>query len=175
MKNQFSCLAQDLRQIKITSVSDLFYLIFEPSIYVVVLYRVGRFLVLQRVPILRLIFCLVAFFLSKICELLGVALSPSTNIGPGLFFGHTGLIRINHQVIIGKNASIAHGVTIGTKGMGDKGVPIIGDNVFIGAGAKILGKIKIGHNVCIGANAVVVHDVPDNATAVGVPAKIIKK
>jgi len=105
----------------------------------------------------------------------GVSLSPSTEVGPGLYIGHTGLIVIHHEVVIGKNLDIAHGVTIGTKGVGHKGTPIIGDNVFIGSGAKILGSIKIGNNVRIGANAVVTQDIPKNCTAVGVPARIIKK
>lgn len=66
-----------------------------------------------------------------------------------------------------------HQVTIGTRDIDESAV--IGDNVFIGAGAKILGKIKIGNGAKIGANAVVIKDVPENATVVGVPGRIIEK
>jgi len=62
---------------------------------------------------------------------------------------------------------------LGTKGMGAQGVPALGNNVYVGVGAKILGNVRIGNNVKIGANAVVVHDVPDEVTVVGVPAQII--
>jgi len=75
----------------------------------------------------------------------------------------------------GKNLSIGSCVTIGEKGIGhDAGVPVIGDNVYIPTGAVVIGGIRLGNNVKIGANAVVVTDIPDNATAVGVPAKVIK-
>ena len=65
-------------------------------------------------------------------------------------------------------------MTLGWAGRGDKkGCPIIGDRVYIGAGAKVIGKVRVGNNVAIGANSVVTKDVPDNAVVGGVPAKII--
>lgn len=101
------------------------------------------------------------------------------NIGGGLCVGHAegGGIIINDKVRIGRNCNIHHGVTIGARNRSDSGLvlgtPEIGDNVYIGPGAKVFGGIKIGNNVAIGANAVVVHDVPDNAVVGGIPAKII--
>lgn len=75
---------------------------------------------------------------------------------------------------IGENCNISQGVTIGVVNRGPKaGAPSIGDRVYIGPGAKIIGNIKIGNDVAIGANAVVTKDIPDNAVAVGVPAKVI--
>ena len=74
-----------------------------------------------------------------------------------------------------KNLNIGTGVVIGEKGVGYGGVPVIGDNVYVGVGAKVLGNIKVGHNVKIGANAVVLNDLPDNVTAVGIPAKIVQR
>lgn len=97
-------------------------------------------------------------------------------IGPGLCVGHAiaGGIIMNDKTRIGKNCNIHHGVTIGVKNRGCAvGVPVFGDNVYIGPGAKVIGGIRIGNNVAIGANAVVTHDVPDNAVVGGVPAKII--
>lgn len=106
--------------------------------------------------------------------------SMGTNLGSGAHFEtppnlphHLNGIIVSHYAKIGKNCTIHQQVTIGQSE--GNGAPIIGDNVMIGAGAKIIGNVKIGNNVKIGANAVVVKDVPDNATAVGVPARIILK
>jgi serine O-acetyltransferase len=99
---------------------------------------------------------------------------PQLEVGKKVLFGYNGLgIVIHPRCRIGDNVVISQHVTIG--GRGGFGVPIIGNNVFIGAGARILGEIKIGDNAKIGANAVVLNDVPENATAVGVPARIIQK
>ena len=81
---------------------------------------------------------------------------------------------VNPAVKIGKNVNISQGVTIGATYRGGKSeVATIGDGVYIGPGAKIVGAVCIGNNVAIGANAVVTHDVPDNAVVAGVPARII--
>jgi serine O-acetyltransferase len=98
----------------------------------------------------------------------------STQIGKNVHFGHLGMgIVIHKDAVIGNNVRIDQHVTIG--GRVGPGAPLIGDNVRIGAGAKLLGSIRIGQHAQIGANAVVIKDVPDNATAVGVPARIIRK
>ncbi len=90
---------------------------------------------------------------------------------PNLPHGLNGII-VSHNAVIGKNATIFHQVTIGE---GKNGAPIIGDNVLIGAGAKIIGNIKIGNNVRIGAGCVVFCDIPDNCTVVLEKPKIIFK
>jgi serine O-acetyltransferase len=94
-----------------------------------------------------------------------------TNIGPGFVILHSFGIVINSSVRAGKNLTLEHGVTIGSEKNQN---PIIGDNVFIGAGAKIIGPVSIGSDVKIGANAVVIHDLPNGATAVGVPARVVR-
>ena len=91
--------------------------------------------------------------------------------GPGLVFIHSTGIVINGQVRGGANIYFEHQVTIGAE---RRQVPVIGDNVFIGAGAKILGAVRIGEGARIGANAVVVHDVPAHTTVVGIPARVIR-
>ena len=104
----------------------------------------------------------------------GIELTMETQVGEGLYIGHFGGIIVSPKAVIGNNCTIMQGVTIGMAGRGDnKGVPIIGDGVYIGAGAKVIGKIRIGNNVAIGANAVVTKDVPDNAIVAGIPARII--
>lgn len=91
--------------------------------------------------------------------------------GAGFVLVHSQGVVINSSVKGGENVHIEHQVTIGAeKGM----APILGDNIFIGAGAKIIGPVTIGNDVKIGANAVVTKDLPDGATAVGIPAKIVR-
>ena len=108
----------------------------------------------------------------------------NASIGTGLNFGakfgsvprlpHEIMgIVINHYATIGKNCTIFHGVTIGNDYKDKKNAPIIGDNVLIGAGAKIIGKIRIGNNVRIGAGAIVTEDIPDNATVVMEKPRVI--
>lgn len=104
--------------------------------------------------------------------------SLGTDIGRGAIFkeppnfphGLNGIL-ISPSARIGSNCKIFQQVTIAVQDDGKS--PVIGDNCIIGAGAKLIGDIKIGNNVKIGANCVVVKDVPDNCTAVGVPARII--
>ncbi|MCD4781118.1 MAG: serine acetyltransferase [Candidatus Omnitrophica bacterium] len=97
-----------------------------------------------------------------------------TKIGQNVHLAHMGMgIVIHKESVIGNNVQINQHVTIG--GRVGPGAPIIGNNVIIGAGAKVLGNITLGDNVNIGANAVVITDVPINSTAVGVPARIIQR
>lgn len=93
-----------------------------------------------------------------------------TKIGGGLIVMHGTGVVIGGGSVIGKNLTIFQNCTIGN----NKGFPTIGDDVFIGAGAVIIGNVNIGNNVKIGAGAIVVEDVPDNCTVVGPKASIIK-
>ena len=104
----------------------------------------------------------------------GISISQNVKIGSGFFISHFGGIIVNPNCIIGKNLNINQGVTLGQVNRGKKkGSPIIGDNVYIATGAKIIGAVKIGNNVAIGANCVVTKDIPNNAVVVGVPGKVI--
>lgn len=99
-------------------------------------------------------------------------LGAGCKFGHGLVLMHPVGIIINSKVIGGENIIIQSGVVIGD----EKGVaPKLGSNIFIGAGAKIIGNVTVGNNVKIGANAVVVKDIPDDVTVVGIPAKIVTK
>jgi len=99
------------------------------------------------------------------------------DVGPGLYLPHPVGIVIGSGVRIGRNCHILQGVTLGGAGGKSRAdgttQPRVGDNVLIGAGAKILGPVDIGNGVRIGANAVVTRDLPDNCTAVGIPARIL--
>ena len=103
-------------------------------------------------------------------------LPAATEIGRGLIIDHGYGIVINKHTVIGDNVRIKHGVTIGCKTLSNGGQgpsPIIGSDVDIGAGAKIIGEVRVGRGVRIGAGAVVVKDVPDDCLAVGNPCRII--
>ena len=104
-----------------------------------------------------------------------VTILPGAKIGKGLFIDHGTGVVIGETAIIGDNVTMFHGATLGGTGK-EKGKrhPTVGNNVFIGSGAKVLGNITIGDNVKIGANAVILKDVPHNVTIVGVPGKIVK-
>ena len=97
---------------------------------------------------------------------------PINVFGPGLAIVHYGTIVVSSEAKIGENCRIHAGVNIGANG-GEKAAATIGDNVYIGPGAKIVGKICIGDNVCIGANAVVTNDVESGITIGGIPARKI--
>lgn len=106
----------------------------------------------------------------------GIEIHPGAQIGKGLFIDHGMGVVIGETAIIGDNCLIYQGVTLGGTGK-DKGKrhPTLGDNVLVGSGAKVLGPFKVGNNVKIAANAVVLNEIPDNCTAVGVPARVVKK
>jgi serine O-acetyltransferase len=104
----------------------------------------------------------------------GCSIPHTTSIGRGLYIGHIRDIVINERAVIGDNCNISQGVTIGQANRGRrKGTPVIGRNVYIGPGAKIVGAVQVGDHVAIGANCVVTDDVPDYAVVVGVPGRII--
>lgn len=107
------------------------------------------------------------------CASTGASLEDCAKfLGPAhLPHGLNGII-VSRYAVIGKNARIFQQVTIGQNEAGD--APVIGDNVTIYPGARVIGKVKIGNNAVVGANAVVTHDVEDNAVVAGVPARVIK-
>ena len=114
---------------------------------------------------------LALFFYRWNANISQAVIGRNAQFGPGLIILHSNGIVINSNVRAGSNLTLEHQVTIGA----EKGLsPILGDNVFIGAGAKIIGAVYVGSDVKIGANAVVTRDLPDGATAVGIPAKIVR-
>lgn len=135
-------------------------------------YRIGRYL---RSRFNYRIVKVITGINKLIIEILtGISIPYSCEIGEGMLIGHFSGIIISSKAKIGKNVTLHQNVTIGAAGRGEKrGEPTIGDNVFIGAGAVILGNINIGNNVAIGANAVVTDNIPDNAVVVSGKAKII--
>src|SRR5690606_6957595 len=109
---------------------------------------------LSKGKIMLSFYVLAAYRLQRLKYKYGISISPPTNIGKGFYIGHFGDIVINRNVVIGDNCSISQGVTLGANNRGaKKGVPTVGNNVYIGAGAKIIGNVTIGDYACIGASA----------------------
>lgn len=136
------------------------------------LYRYGRWAKSIRPRWLSLPFKLVYRVLKVPMELVfGIDISVNSNIGPGLYIGHFGGIFLVCDA--GANLSVSQGVTIGYKGAGKSDRwPRIGDNVYIGAGAKVIGDISIGDGVVIGANTAVTKDVPAHMRVVGAAVRM---
>ncbi len=141
-----------------------------PSIHAVIHHKISHFLYKKK-------FIFLARLISQISRFFtGIEIHPGAQIEKHLFMDHGMGIVIGETSIIGENVTIYHGVTLGGVSL-EKGKrhPTIGNNVIIGAGAKVLGNITIGADSKIGANSVILKDIPQDSVAVGVPGKIITK
>lgn len=106
----------------------------------------------------------------------GIEIHPGAQIGKGFFIDHGNGVIIGETTIIGDNVTLYQGVTLGGTGKEHgKRHPTIGNNVMIGAGAKVLGSCKVGDNSKIGAGSVVLEEVPENSTVVGVPGRVVRR
>lgn len=165
-------LRSDIRTVKAkdpAAKSTIGILLTHNGMHAVWIYRLSRLFWKIRLRIIaKIISNLNRFFT-------GVEIHPGAKIGKNFMIDHgTGTV-IGETAVIGENVLIYHQVTLGGTGneKGTKRHPSVCDNVMIAAGAKVLGDIHIGTNAKIGANSVVLKDVPKNATAVGIPARII--
>lgn len=134
----------------------------------VFIYRISHKLYQWKIPFFPLILKYLIFLLFN-------SIVPfSTKIGRGTKFAYGGIgVVLHSKCVIGNNCIIGQGVTIGRK-LKPQGVPTIGNNVYISAGARILGGVTVGDNVIIGANAVIISDIPSNCIVAGVPAKVVR-
>lgn len=132
-------------------------------------YRMSRWAHKWKLP-------LIPFLLKALIFLLFNSVVPATTkIGRGSRFAYGGIgVVIHSRAVIGEKVILGQGITIGRQ-LDPEGIPVIGNNVYISAGARVLGGISVGDNVIIGANAVVIRDVPPNSIVAGVPARVIKK
>ncbi len=136
-------------------------------------YRFGRWRLGLQPRILRQVLYPVYLLLQKCVEVVaGIELPCEVIVGSDFVIDHFGGIVISGYARFGNGCRIRTGCVVGLARIDEPGAPVCGDNVDIGAGAKLLGRIRIGNNVKIGANAVVVTDVPDDCIAVGVPAVV---
>ena len=172
MSKIFKWLKEEIDNIsqKDPAVGNKIEVLLYPSFHAVISHRFNNFLYKRK-------FFFLARFFSQLSRMFtGIEIHPGATLGKRIFFDHGMGIVIGETAVVGDDCVIYHGVTLGgvssSKG---KRHPTLKDNVTVGAGAKILGNITVGSNARIGANAVVLKDVPDDAAAVGIPARIIKK
>ncbi|MEO8296714.1 MAG: serine acetyltransferase [Burkholderiales bacterium] len=141
--------------------------------WVMVVYRFGRWRYGVQPAPLRKVFSLLYKVAYKLVQILtGIEFPCEVEVGRNFVIDHFGGIIVSGYARFGDNCRIRNGVVVGLSRVDDPCAPVIGHNVDIGAGAKVLGRITIGDNVVIGANAVVVRSVPANSVAVGVPAVV---
>ncbi len=141
-----------------------------PGFHALALHRLASWLLHKRVPLLpRFLSHLGRFFT-------GIEIHPGATIGKGVFIDHGMGVVIGETAIVGDYCLIYQNVTLGGTGkQTGKRHPTLGNNVVIGAGAKVLGNINIGNNVRVGAGSIVLRDVPDDCTVVGVPGRIVSQ
>ncbi|HEY9644175.1 MAG TPA: serine O-acetyltransferase [Coleofasciculaceae cyanobacterium] len=139
-----------------------------PGIQALFLHRVAHALYCLRLPFIPRLISHIARFLT------GIEIHPGATIGKGVFIDHGMGVVIGETAIVGDYALIYQGVTLGGTGkQSGKRHPTVGENVVVGAGAKVLGNIHVGDNVRIGAGSVVLRDVPSDCTVVGIPGRIV--
>src|SRR5215472_2856760 len=148
-----------------------------PAVWAIASYRLSNWLYVRKPMILvRIPLKVLSFLMVRFCIVfMEMDLDPQATIGGGLYIGHIGGVHINPGAVLGRNCDVAHRVTIGTSAMGRPGAPDVGDGVYIGTGATLIGKIKIGNEAKIAANTLVISNVPAGATVMGVPGRIIMR
>lgn len=140
----------------------------EPGYRYIFFYRNAR--AFHKVPVINI---MAKLFLRRCSHRFMIQIPQETNIGEGFYIGHFGTIIINGQTVIGKNCNLSAGVTIGQANRGKSmGVPVLGDSVWIGVNAMIVGKVVIGNDVLIAPGSYVNVDVPDHSIVMGNPAMI---
>ena len=139
------------------------------GLHAVAAYRVSHYFYQKKLFLTARVISQIARFFT------GIEIHPGAKIGKGLFIDHGMGVVIGETTEIGDNCLIYQGVTLGGTGKDHgKRHPTLGNNVMVGSGARVLGPFKVGNNVKIAANAVVLEAIPDNCTAVGVPARIAR-
>lgn len=162
-------LLRDYRRYDPAAQSILEILLFYPGIKAILFHQIAHFLFGLRVPLLPR-------FVSELSRFLtGIDIHPGAQMGAVIIDHGMGVV-IGETAIVGNGVIIYQGVTLGgTSLRRERRHPTIGDNVVIGAGAKVLGAIDIGAGTRIGSNSVVVESVPPNSTVVGIPGKVIRR
>jgi serine O-acetyltransferase len=147
----------------------------EQGLWALLPYRMASALYRPHVPFVMKIPLLALAAVQKFIEIVvGITIPYQASIGPGLYIGHFGNIVLSPEAVLGHTCNLSQGVTIGVSGRGERrGVPKIGNRVYIAANAVVAGKIVIGDDVVIAANSLVIADVPAHTTVMGVPAQVV--
>lgn len=174
----FKLILSDYKKYKKYGGNFLTIIFFTQGFWALFQYRIANAVFRKnRIPVLRQLLLLLCLLWQKGIEIAtGISIPASAQIGHSFYIGHFGGIIFNAKSIIGNNCNISQGVTIGVSGIGEKrGVPVIGNDVYIGANSVLAGKIRIGNNVLVGACSLVNTDVADNNVVLGVPAKSVSE
>lgn len=165
-------LLSDYKKYKRYGGSFISILFFTQGFWAVLQYRLAHGVYKMKVPILKQILQIICLLWQKNIEFFtGISIPSSVTIGHSFYIGHFGGIILNAKTVIGNNCNLSQGVTIGVSGLADKrGVPILKNNVYIGANAVLVGKIIIEDNVLVGACSLVNSNTEKNAVLLGVPA-----
>ena len=139
----------------------------------VVVYRFGRWVYSIKIPVIRQLMIFIYLVIDTIClAITGIHVQRESDIGPGLVIHNSNCIFIL-ATRIGHSCTVNQGVSVGS--VRGTGRPTIGNNVYLGAGCKVMGGVTVGDNVVVSANSLVVADVPSDCTVMGVPARIISR
>ena len=168
---------KDIQRYKEYSKSSALLLVLtQQGLWALFVYRFFNAIYRSTMPkIVKAPLLVIGVFFQKWIEVItGITLPYAATIGEGLYIGHYSGIIISPETVIGKQCNISQGVTIGVSGRGaHRGVPTIGNRVYMAAGAVIAGGINVGDAAVIGANSLVVTDVKEGTTVLGVPAKMV--
>lgn len=172
MTNFFNLLNSDYKKYKKYGGNFISILFFTQGFWAILQYRFAHFVHQLKIPVVKQILQVICLFWQKTIEITtGISIPASAKIGHSFYIGHFGGIILNANTQIGNNCNISQGVTIGVSGLEEKrGVPIIGNNVYIGANSIVAGKIIINDDVLIGACSLVNTSVESNSVMLGVPA-----
>ncbi len=174
--NLFQLIKSDYKKYKKYGGNFLGIVFFTQGFWAVFHYRIAHFIYSKiKWQPFRFLGLLISRINQKIIEITtGISIPASAKIGHSFYIGHFGGIIINAKAVIGDNCNISHGVTIGVSGRGEKrGVPVVGNEVYIGVNTVVSGKIVIGNGVLIGACSMVNTSVEDNTVVSGVPSVVI--
>lgn len=153
---------------------SLALILVEQGLWALLQYRIASALYRSRLPrfVKAPLLALAVIWLKLIEMTTGISIPYQATIGAGFYIGHFGNIFIGEEAVIGHTCNISQGVTIGVSGYGQRrGVPRIGNRVYIAANAVVVGKITVGNDAVIAANSLVVNDVAEHTTVMGVPAQ----
>jgi serine O-acetyltransferase len=169
---------EDLRRAGNTPRQQIRMILFAPGVWAALSYRFRRWVYVHRPPQpLRALLNLTASFVQAWTDMTtNIQIPASASIGPGLLIVHTGYVVLSATTVMGRNCTLAQGVTIGHAGGGSRtagGSPVIGDRVYVGPGAALIGPITVGNDALIGVGAVVTHNVPPRGVVAGNPARLI--
>lgn len=147
-----------------------------PGLQTTIVYRFGNWISRRvRFALLRYPLRFVHYILQKLCIICwGIYIDEGAHIGPGLYIGHFGGVIVG-PADIGRDCNIAHQVTIGRRVDGVPGLPVIGDNVWIGVGSVLFGNVRIGDGVTIGPYTVVSRNLPSRLMVIGNPLRVLRK